>query len=61
MNKMEDLTMLLNQEDLQGAPDVPAIPAGETVIVETRFGTYEFTAESTIYFPNAGSSASATT
>ena len=30
--------MLLNQEDLQGGPDVPAIPAGETVIVETRFG-----------------------
>lgn len=52
MNKMEDLAMLLNQEDLQGHLDVPAIPAGETVIVETRFGAYEFTAENTIYFPH---------
>ena len=52
MNEMEDQTMLLNQEDLQDHPIAPAIAAGETVIVETRFGTYEFTAESMIYFPH---------
>lgn len=44
--------MLRDQENKYMEDGPPAIPLGETVVVETRFGAFEFTADSAIQFPN---------
>ncbi len=44
--------MLLNLEHAHAAEDRPVAPHSETVVVETRFGTYEFTPSETVMMPH---------
>ncbi len=43
--------MMLNQESAPATQDCTIVLPSETVIVETRFGTYEFAPEQTIIMP----------
>ncbi len=43
--------MMLNQENIQKGKGFPITVPTETVSVETRFGTYEFTPQNTVVMP----------
>jgi len=43
--------MMLNQENIQKGTGFPIAVPTETVAVETRFGTYEFTPQNTVVMP----------
>ncbi len=43
--------MLLNVEHTRAAEDQPVVLPSETVVVETRFGTYEFAPNETVMMP----------
>jgi flagellar assembly factor FliW len=43
--------MMLNQENIQKGKGFPITVPTETVAVETRFGTYEFTPQNTVVMP----------
>ena len=52
MEGKEKVTMLFHQESVPATRDRPIALPSETVIVETRFGTYEFAPQETITMPN---------